>query len=669
MAAKADGSINIKVDLDEKEAQRELTKLTRDIEKTKDKLNEQKGKQSSIKAELESAKDEALKTEAAVRRLREALAREKQITSGAGTTSPQEFMDSQARQAQLEAQLREQESLLKRQDAEAEKLGKQYTKITDDVIATTEQLDKAETRAGELAQQMTQAGRGSEALEKATKKARKQMDTFGKRLASVVRSALIFTVITKALAAFRDWMSRVVKTSDEATAALAKLKGALLTMVQPLVNVIIPAFTALVNVATDVVMALARLFSWLSGTSVEANAEAAESLYNEMEALEGVGSAAKDAQKQLAGFDEINKLSDSSQGSGGTGDKIAPDFNVGEYSDVSDTLEDILWTVLAIGTGLLAWRIASMFTSSLALIAGIALMAGGAVLMLKNFIEAWINGIDSGNFIGIIAGFTAIIAGLYLAFGQTAAAIGLVVGGAALLVLGIKDIIDNGVNLQNVLMTIAGLFAVGLGISLLVGSWIPLLVAAILGIIVAVTTVGGSFEQLISGIKLIFGGLIDFITGVFTGDWERAWEGCKNIFKGIINTILAIAGGFVNAAIKGINWLIEKINSIDITIPDWVPLLGGKGFAPNIPKVREWQVPYLAQGAVIPANREFLAVLGDQKSGTNIETPLDTMLQAFRQALSEMGGGNNVPVKLYLDGKVIAETVSRYQRNAERAGG
>ena len=507
-------------------------------------------------------------------------------------------------------------------------------------------------------------------MEKATKKARKQMDTFGKRLASVVRSALIFTVITQALAKFRDWMGRVVKTSDEATAAMAKLKGALLTMVQPLVEVIIPAFITLVNAATKVIMALARLSAWMSGTSVKANAEAAESLYNEAEALEGVGGAAKDAQKQLAGFDEINKLSDTSQSGGSSADTIAPDFDVSEYDALSDTLDNILWLVLSIGAGLLAWKIASMFTSNLATLGGIALIVAGAVLLLKNYIDAWINGIDEGNFAGIIAGFTAVIVGLYLAFGQTAAAIGLIVGGAMLLVLGIKDIIENGVNLQNVLMVIAGLFAAGLGISLLTGSWIPLLVAAILGIIVAVTAVGGSFEELIASIKLIFSGLIDFITGVFTGDWELAWEGIKDIFKGIINTMLSIVGGFVNAAIKGINWLIEKINSISLTIPEWVPGIGGKSWSPRIPRVNEWQVPYLAQGAVIPANREFLAVLGDQKSGTNIEAPLSTIEQALENVMRRRGGaGGSITIIMELDKREFGRAVYEYgNEESQRVG-
>ena len=80
-----------------------------------------------------------------------------------------------------------------------------------------------------------------------------------------------------------------------------------------------------------------------------------------------------------------------------------------------------------------------------------------------------------------------------------------------------------------------------------------------------------------------------------------------------------------------------------------------------MPKIGE--VPYLAEGAVIPPNREFLAVLGDQKSGTNIEAPLSTIKQALRETLNERGGvpttGTGQPIVIYtmLDGKVVSKSV------------
>ena len=126
--------------------------------------------------------------------------------------------------------------------------------------------------------------------------------------------------------------------------------------------------------------------------------------------------------------------------------------------------------------------------------------------------------------------------------------------------------------------------------------------------------------------------------------------------KRIVNGVLQAVESFINGILGGLNWLIDMINKIGFDVPDWVPLIGGKKFGFNLSHVADVQLPRLAEGAVIPANREFLAVLGDQKSGTNIETPLETMIEAFRTALSEYGGGD-VTIPIYLDGKQIARHV------------
>lgn len=90
----------------------------------------------------------------------------------------------------------------------------------------------------------------------------------------------------------------------------------------------------------------------------------------------------------------------------------------------------------------------------------------------------------------------------------------------------------------------------------------------------------------IKSLKKIFGGIVDFVTGIFTGDWKRAWNGVKSIFKGIID-------GFANIFKTPINWIIDGINSFlgglnKIKIPDWVPVVGGKGF--NVPKIKRLKV-------------------------------------------------------------------------------
>lgn len=95
----------------------------------------------------------------------------------------------------------------------------------------------------------------------------------------------------------------------------------------------------------------------------------------------------------------------------------------------------------------------------------------------------------------------------------------------------------------------------------------------------------------LDGVKAIFEGVIAFITGVFSGNWSQAWEGVKSIFTGIFDTLGALFKTPINAVISLINKAISGINGLGLTIPDWVPLIGGKSFSINIP-----QIPMLAKG-------------------------------------------------------------------------
>lgn len=94
------------------------------------------------------------------------------------------------------------------------------------------------------------------------------------------------------------------------------------------------------------------------------------------------------------------------------------------------------------------------------------------------------------------------------------------------------------------------------------------------------------FTDLLNNIKTIFGGITKFISGVFTGDWKKAWEGVKDIFKGVFNALAGIAKaplniiiGFINGLLKGItngiNTVIRKINTLSWKVPSWVPVIGG----------------------------------------------------------------------------------------------
>ena len=171
-------------------------------------------------------------------------------------------------------------------------------------------------------------------------------------------------------------------------------------------------------------------------------------------------------------------------------------------------------------------------------------------------------------------------------------------------------------------------------------------------------------EEIWNGIKEIFSGVIDFIAGVFTADWGRAWEGVKSVFKGIVDTFVGVIKTPINAIIGLINGVISGINSISIDIPDWVPLFGGAHIGFSIPTI-----PLLAQGAVIPPNAPFMAVLGDQRNGTNIEAPLDTIKQAMREVMGEGGGDGTYIIRLYLSGRQIYEEVLKQNQLNSMATG
>lgn len=177
-------------------------------------------------------------------------------------------------------------------------------------------------------------------------------------------------------------------------------------------------------------------------------------------------------------------------------------------------------------------------------------------------------------------------------------------------------------------------------------------------------------DAVIQTVKKVFNGITDFVKNVFSGDWKNAWNSIASVFKNIWNGIIGSLEGAVNLIIQGINWLIKQLNKVSFSIPDWVPAIGGKKFGFNIPSVSEISIPRLATGAVIPPNREFLAVLGDQKSGTNIEAPLSTIEQAVENVLNRRGDSENVvKVALYLDGKELARNQVKHINTMTKANG
>lgn len=176
-----------------------------------------------------------------------------------------------------------------------------------------------------------------------------------------------------------------------------------------------------------------------------------------------------------------------------------------------------------------------------------------------------------------------------------------------------------------------------------------------------------NFQPLLDAFKQIMSGITNFISGVFSGDWKKAWDGVKDIFAGIWNGIVSLLEGAINAIIDGLNWLISQMNKISFDVPNWVPLIGGKSMGINIPSISRVEIPRLAQGAVIPPNREFMAVLGDQKQGTNIEAPLETIKQALAEVMAQYGNrGTDQEAVMEVDGVQFAKLIFRLNKSEQR---
>ncbi|BAK99017.1 hypothetical protein OBV_18190 [Oscillibacter valericigenes Sjm18-20] len=412
----ADGSIIFSTALDNKELEKQYQSLAKKIDRINEKIMQNQaeraplaGQSKQIAAELDAAK-----------------ARLEYMKSG------QEFFTS----SQIEAQATAAKETEKSWGTTQAKVERYDAAINSATI----ELDRSKERAGAIAQELADAGYNAETMNKATKRANKSMGRFALRVREVVRSALVFTLITQALAKFREWVGKVIKTNSEASAAVARLKGALLTLAQPLVNIIIPAFTVFVNILSKVISTIAQAVSMLFGSTAKQSAQAAKSLYDETAAIGKTGEAAKKASKSLADFDEINKLSgDSASTSTGTAtsSEIEPDFSAADNGWLKNTLGDA----------------AGMVTAALFL-GGIALIAIGACTGSLSTVIAGLLLLNTGVVVGADTGvFQSWADTLGLNNVEEFVAVALTLGGIAMVAIGAA--------MGNILFVIAGLALIG----------------------------------------------------------------------------------------------------------------------------------------------------------------------------------------------------------------
>lgn len=518
MAIQEDGSVVIETDIDDKEAQKELNRLTKKIDALQDKLDKKTSQRSELAQEVKQIGVEA----------DEARKKLEYMQSGEKFFTTSSIKEQQAAVSALEKQWDKARIAADKLDAE--------------VYDGTQSMIRMKEEAGQIQRRLASTSPALGAMSTALDRMQVSAHRFSMRLREVVRSALVFTVISQGLASLREWFGRVIRTNDEAVDAMARLKGALLTLAQPIVNVVLPAFTAFLNILTKIIYAIANVVSTLFGTTIEASAEAAENLYGEADAIESVGAAAEEASGSLASFDEINQLS-SSAGSGGAGgfggvgtDEIKPifeDFNTAEYKAKIDEITAYLsGALLALG--------AILAFSGVNIPLGLALMAAGAVGLVSLLAQDW-NAMDRSvkaalTRVMVVLGAAAMAIGAILCFSgaNVPLGIGLMIAGAAS--LGTAVALNWATMDQNIKQVIVGILEI---------------VGAALLVIGAILTFSGANLPL--GIGLMLAGAVSLATAAAL-NWELTGGNIKTVVTEIallLGTSLLAVGAVI--ALSGAN--------------------------------------------------------------------------------------------------------------------
>ena len=728
-----DGTITFSTALDNKQLEKELQSTLKKINSLEKSISEMGSGRNAL---AEQAKEMGAQLDAAKQKLYEMQSAAK------GVYSKETIADQKTLVNGLQS---EWNKINSRVDSYDQKIKNAAARLADEkehYSEISEQIDKANGKSGKMQDSIERVGASVEKI--------------GNRIKNLFRRVFLFSVLTSAFRSFRTWLGNVIQSNSEAAASIAQLKGALLTLAQPIVEVIIPAFTALVNIVTKVVTALATLVSWIFGKTISQSKEAAKNLNKETKALGGVGAAANEAKKQLAAFDEINQLVQETSSGGGGGSSTDASFDFDETSflkNLPNWLKNLAADLqIKIKNLKFDWDRGNILHNKDAWIIALSGILGAVLGGMFGGLHGAVIGLLLGAAIGLI-GCTlldktsnpekykrlAIVALTSILGAVLGAKFGGLKGAMLGLLLGLSiglvslDFIDGkfeGWNSQDTFLTVMtailgavigsifGGFAggviglvVGAAISIKALNWIRNLdnpsndkilfttaVLALLGFVIG--TIFGGFVGGVIGLVVGLGisiAAVQFDNSIDGSAKAKAAAILKTVMLGIIGALIGAAiGGVVGGIVGGVVGITLglAIHWGDITT-DRVPTRGGfyanrgKTSAISKPgsgfggggvsaKSSSLRVPALAQGAVIPPNREFMAVLGDQTSGNNIEAPEnlirqivreETQTSASNELLREILSAIREGKVMMVDSVQFAKVTQRSLSNASRASG
>ena len=708
--ANADGSVIFSCDLDSTKAQKKLSKLRDEISELNSKLEKETGNKMNLEKQLDAASQAAKATEERVKMLRKEVERlnDREWIQKQGFTQSEYQAQVLDRRAAAEAELKQQEALLHTQTKEVKTLSAAYEETTANIDSMTVKLDKAKVAAGELIANTEQERREREAENSALAKAGQYAARFRDQVKSLARSMLVFSVITAALTALRKQIKAAIATSTEASDAFARLKGALLPLAAPLMDVLIPALTWLMNLLAAIVSEIVTIISILSGKSKKSMEASGKNLYKEAAAIDATGKAAKEATDALAAFDEINKLSMTTPvgGGGGGASAIAPDFDFDEglmmekldkvfqkINDIFKTIragleivvDDLKWsfdkkvipkskaTWLTVLTALLGATLGAAFGGITGSVIGLSLGVLLGLYLVGLDPETWKTEMDAEDawIVVITALLGALLGSVFL--GITGGVAGFSLGAILGLYLtgfaeGDEEHGGKSQLLSELIVVLCALF--GAVIGSIVTPGVGTVVGMGLGLILGLSIYSvrkdpkKGTQRLVSIGRSVLLGLLAGVLGVGLAALGIVSAGTAFIISAAIGLALKFFVDSVDdSKVKKATSSFTGTRASTSRLTRGVAAQSLNSAAPVYN-----EIPALASGAVIPPNRKFLAVLGDQKSGTNVEAPLSTIKQAVMEALAQ-GSREPINVNLVVDGKTLARVVVPNINNMTRAAG
>ena len=380
---------------------------------------------------------------------------------------------------------------------------------------------------------------------------------------------------------------------------------------------------------------------------------------------------------------------------------------LGEITDLLNDLADLLSgeTTFAEFISNLSPAQTALFGIAAALLTIEAIVAGKALLDGLNSIKKFFADIVALNAVGTVGklgevfllvsqGAGTLSEAMKLVFGPKSiiAGIAAIIGGAVLAITNFVAMLENGFSWANEALMLLGIAitAVGaiiLGAPALVAGVIAAIVAAVSTFVVvlkdnwesitsALAEAGAnlkkSFTMVWNDIKNIWNGAPAFFSGIWSkikNLFSDAWSSFRNIGKNIVQ---GIKDGILGAWSSFTSWISGKIGGlVSGVIGGFGSSARGNGGSSYSLRAENLSLPRLATGSVVPPNREFMAILGDNKTETEVVSPLSTMKQAFMEAMQESGGfgGGNYKFEIYINGRKMAvEMVKEVNRMTQEAG-